>query len=138
MEQLFSVSRTEYLPYRHDPSFLRYVKPIPHAFVNIIAVKDNEIDYDILNRSAKLIKNVSTLSNSGYDNFRLGISNNIQPNCPFFPFTYSSGDYSFSIALELTQEINDILNANKARNDYEAFNKFNFLEFFRRKDILSC
>jgi uncharacterized protein (UPF0210 family) len=96
--------------FHHAFSILR---DFPHAFVNIIAVKNNEIDYDILNRSAKLIQNVSTISNNGYDNFRLGISNNVQPDGPFFPFTMSSGDYGFSIALELTQAINDILNTNK-------------------------
>jgi uncharacterized protein (UPF0210 family) len=89
------------------------LRDFPHAFVNIVAIKNNEIDYDILNRSAKLIQTVSTISSNGYDNFRLGISSNIQPDGPFFPFTMSSGDYGFSIALELTQEINDLLTINK-------------------------
>ncbi|MDR1553575.1 MAG: DUF711 family protein [Prevotellaceae bacterium] len=81
----------------------------PHAFVHIIAVKNNEINCDILAHSAQLIQNVSAISHNGADNFRLGISANVLPDGPFFPFTMSSGDYSFSIALELTQEINRLL-----------------------------
>ena len=95
--------------FHHAFSILR---DFPHIFVNILAVRNNEIDYDILTRSAKLIQDVSTISN-GYDNFRLGISTNIKPDGPFFPFTMSSGDSGFSISLELTQKINDIFNENK-------------------------
>ena len=50
------------------------------------------------------------MSANGKDNFRLGISVNVQPDGPFFPFTYSSGEMGFSIALELTlPETDDLL-----------------------------
>jgi len=103
--------------FHHAFSILR---DFPHTFVNIIAAKSSEIDYDILTRSAKLIQDVSTISN-GSDNFRLGISSNIKPDGPFFPFTMSSGDYGFSISLELTQKINDILNENKDVSNMSLF-----------------
>jgi uncharacterized protein (UPF0210 family) len=89
------------------------LKDFPHAFVNIITVKNNEIDYNIINRSSKLIQSVSKISSNGSDNFRLGFSNNIQPDGPFFPFTMSSGIYGFSIALEITQFINNLIITNK-------------------------
>lgn len=78
------------------------------AFVNVLGVIDGIIRPDILERCAELIRKTSALSANGQDNFRLGVSVNVQPNGPFFPFTYSSGEMGFSIALELTQEINEI------------------------------
>lgn len=92
------------------------LKNYPQAFVNVLCIKDGEIDFDILNDSIELIKNTANISNNGKDNFRLGLSTNVKPNCPFFPFSYSSGKLSFSIALELTQEINAFIKENKMLN----------------------
>jgi len=91
----------------------KVLKEIDQAFVNIICIKNQKIDFDIINESINLIKLTSKISNNGKDNFRLGLSSNISPNCPFFPFAMSSGVFSFSIALELTQEINEIIQSNK-------------------------
>jgi len=78
------------------------------AFVNILGITDGEICPRIFDRCADLIRKTSVLSANGQDNFRLGVSVNVRPNGPFFPFAYSSGEMGFSIALELTQEINEI------------------------------
>ncbi len=78
------------------------------SFINILTYKDGKTDFDIVNRSCSLIKRVAGKSDNGKDNFRLGLSANVSPNGPFFPFTYSDGELGFSIALELTQEINRI------------------------------
>lgn len=78
------------------------------AFINVLGVTDEEIRPEILNRCTEFIRKTSLLSANGKDNFRLGISINVQPDGPFFPFTYSSGEKGFSIALELTQEINEL------------------------------
>jgi uncharacterized protein (UPF0210 family) len=102
----FSEGKGRKLLFHHAFSILN---DFPNAFINIIAVKNNEVDCDILAHSAQLIQDVSAISYNGADNFRLGISANVSPDGPFFPFTMSSGDYSFSIALELTQEINRLL-----------------------------
>lgn len=56
------------------------------------------------------------MRSNGKENFRLGFSMNVLPNGPFFPFTFSSGEFGFSIALELTQEINDICSKNREVN----------------------
>lgn len=79
-----------------------------NVFVNILTFKNGKADTEILQESAKLIKKNSLLNKNGKDNFRLGLSSNIDFNGPFFPFSMSSGDFGFSIALELTQEINRI------------------------------
>ncbi len=79
------------------------------SFVNVLAVKNDTMHSAILGECANLIRKISNLSNDGKDNFRLGLSVNVKPDGPFFPFTYSSGVFGFSIALELTQEINGIL-----------------------------
>lgn len=86
------------------------------AFVHIMGVKNKKIDCAILKDSAKLINKVSKLGNNGHENFRLGISCNAVEDTPFFPFTMSSGNFSFSIALELTQEINRIIQKNGTKN----------------------
>ncbi len=95
------------------------LKEYDRAFVHIIGVKNKKIDCSILSRSAKLIEKVSKLGNNGHENFRLGISCNGVENTPFFPFTMSSGVFSYSIALELTQEINGLLqkHRNKSLNE---------------------
>lgn len=78
------------------------------AFVNVLAFQNGNADTKIMNLSANLIRRTSIMSKNGKDNFRLGLSVNVLANGAFFPFTMSSGDFSFSIALELTQEINKI------------------------------
>lgn len=78
------------------------------AFVNVIGVESDVADPLILNQYSELMRKVSMLSNDGKDNFRLGMSVNVKPDGPFFPFTYSSGVKGFSIGLELTQDINVI------------------------------
>lgn len=92
------------------------LKEFDRAFVHIIGVKDKKIDCDILRKSGELITNVSKLGSNGHENFRLGISCNAVANTPFFPFTMSSGEFSFSIALELTQEINQLIRKHTSMN----------------------
>lgn len=92
------------------------LKTYDRAFVHIIGVQKKQIDLDILKKSVELIEKTSKLGNNGHENFRLGISCNAVENTPFFPFTMSSGKFSFSIALELTQEINEIIQRHKTRN----------------------
>ena len=99
------------------------LKNYENAFVNIICIKDGKFNQEIIDESIKMIKSVSKFSKNGKDNFRLGLSANIESNCPFFPFAVSSGDLSFSIGLELTQEINKIISANKKLNYVELREK---------------
>lgn len=83
------------------------------AFVHVIGAKDGGISHEILSHAARLVKHTSGLSSNGQDNFRLGVSANVKADGPFFPFTMSSGKLGFSIALELTQTINDYIQSSE-------------------------
>lgn len=91
------------------------IKKYDKAFINIDGVKDSTINFDLIDIYIDLMKKVSKYKN-GKDNFRLGLSVNSISDSPFFPFTKSSGDFSFTIGLELTQEINKIINSYKSIN----------------------
>ena len=92
------------------------LKNYEQSFINILAVQNGKVNYDVLNESLKLIKKTSNISINGKDNFRLGLSVNVKENCPFFPFSVSDGKFGFSIALELTQDINMIIKNNSKFN----------------------
>lgn len=82
------------------------------AFCNIVCARENQIREDILGKTAETFLKVAEINASGSANFRFGASMNVQPDGPFFPFTYSSGEaLSFSIGLELAEEINSVLDA---------------------------
>lgn len=95
------------------------------AFGNIIGVKNKQIRPEIIEDYARFINEISKLDISGKDNFRVGFSVNVGYNCPFFPFTQSSGNNSFSIALEIAKDMNDV-----CKNE-----SFNGLEELRIKII---
>ena len=81
-----------------------------NAFCNIICTKDKYIDEKIIRYTTDAIKGVARIKADGSANFRLGASMNVAPNGPFFPFTYSNGkELSFSIGLEIAEEINAIV-----------------------------
>ena len=86
------------------------LKQFNNSFVNLITTRDFINNYAIL-KSSSLVKKISLLSQNGIDNFRLGVSMNIKPNTPFFPFSYSDNCDSFSIALETTQFLLDIISS---------------------------
>jgi hypothetical protein len=87
------------------------LKRFPKTFINIIVAADNIINYEAIDQASRFIKNVSRLDNSGYHNFRVGVSCNVKPNTPFFPFTFSSNELGFSIALELPREFTRVIRA---------------------------
>lgn len=80
-----------------------------NAFLNVIAVHNDEMDLRGIHMAGRLIKSVSRLSNNGHDNFRLGISCNCRAHTPFFPFTYHTGKIGFSLALEFARDFLDII-----------------------------
>ena len=94
----------------------KIIKEFENSFVNVIVAEDYINTYSVM-KASNVIKKISLLSDNGQDNFRFGISLNIEPNTPFFPYSYSDTNESFSIALETTEHINDIVNKT-FRNDY--------------------
>ena len=85
------------------------IKKFENAFINFIIAKDNEINVSASLITAKLIVDVSQLSSNGFDNFRVGVSLNPKKYTPFFPFSYSNKENSFSIAMEITEEFLNIV-----------------------------
>ena len=90
------------------------IKKYDKAFININGVQDGEIDFNAIDSYIKLLK--ETGKNDYEDNFRLGLSVNVKEDTPFFPFASSSGNLNFSIGLELTGEINKIVDKNLDKN----------------------
>ena len=87
---------------------LKILKIYENSFINFIVAQDYINNYAVL-QSSKLIKSISKLSINGIDNFRFGISLNIKANTPFFPFSYSDMNDSFSIAIETTKKVTTII-----------------------------
>ena len=113
---------------RHlNSTMIDVIKRYPSAFVNVIVVKDNNINFRGINLASHFVKSVSQLSSTGYDNFRVGISCNVNANTPFFPFTYQNGETNFSLALELTNIFIDIVKNISTSNLEEVKNKISDL-----------
>lgn len=94
----------------------KIIKEYDNSFINIIVANEYINNY-AAKKAANVIKNVSLLSDNGIDNFRVGVSLNVKPNGSFFPFSYSDTIDSFSIALETTKYIIDIVDRT-FKNDY--------------------
>lgn len=104
---------------------LKILKEQKNVFINWIYNGDNIVALD---ESCELILNISRLNSSGYDNFRFGVSCNILPNTPFFPFSYGLKENEFSIAVET---INSFISNFSVSKDYnETFN-------MTKKELLS-
>lgn len=82
------------------------------VFVNVLAAVNSHFGENVLHMYAKLNHQVGWLDNTGQNNFRLGLSFNVEGNGPFFPFTFADVDRpSFSIGLELVREFNEIISS---------------------------
>jgi hypothetical protein len=89
----------------------------PNLFINFILGKKSNISWSGALTSSRMIKHISSISSSGYDNFRFGVSFNCAANGPFFPFTHQDGDDGFSIACEFVADF-----INKV-NEFDNFNR---------------
>ena len=77
---------------------------ISNVFVHLIVSKNIKQVFDFY---AKSIVEVSRLSQSGFDNFRLGISNGKTNNTPFFPYANFKDKLSYSVGLETLRDLVD-------------------------------
>lgn len=102
---------TNYPKMLHNTT-LEIVKRYKNVFINFIVTDDGIISSEGIKIASKLIKSSSTLSNNGYDNFRIGASFNVKPNSSFFPFAFNDGNDNFSVALELVSLFQDIASKN--------------------------
>ena len=77
----------------------------------------NEINYEGINKTSKLIKKLSKINNDGFANLRFAALFNVKPGCPFYPASYHKGNYK---SLSIGFENSDLL--------YKAFSDLNNIE----------
>jgi len=80
---------------------LEVVQQCKNAFVNYLVTGDGTIDRRGIAGAGTFIREVSLLSDNGFDNFRCGVSCNCKPNGAYFPFSYNGGESGFALALEM-------------------------------------
>jgi len=87
------------------PEIIRtIILKISNIFIHLVVSKNIKPVFEFY---AKSIIEVSRLSQSGFDNFRLGVSNGRTNNTPFFPYTNFREKLSYSIGLETLKELVD-------------------------------
>ena len=91
---------------------IKIIKKFDNVFVNWIVANQNYVNQISAYYASKCILGISKLSSNGYDNFRFGVNLNPNSGTPFFPFSYSKKDFSFSLALELTEFVDSIVSNN--------------------------
>jgi len=84
------------------------IKRCKNSFINVIVAQNQRTNPYAAIEAAKLILKIAKLSNNGFDNFRVGVSLNPVSETPFFPFSYAHVLNSFSIALEITKNLERI------------------------------
>lgn len=94
---------------------VKIIKKFQNIFINWIVANDRNVNPLSSFYASKCIISISKLSSNGYDNFRFGVNLNPSSGTPFFPFSYSNKDFSFSIALEITEFIHSIIKKNSNR-----------------------
>lgn len=68
---------------------------------SIIAKRQGGVDFEAVRQTAKVVKQVSTISPDGFGNLRMGALCSVPPGVPFFPAAYHDGVWSaFAIATE--------------------------------------
>ena len=115
---------------------------ISNIFVHLVVSKNIKPVFEYY---AKSIIEVSRLSQSGFDNFRLGISNGKTKNTPFFPYANFKDNLSYSIGLETLKDLvnecyaNPEIDISKKINNYHKELELSLIElnkFLSKNSIL--
>ena len=115
---------------------------ISNIFVHLVVSKNIKPVFEYY---AKSIIEVSRLSQSGFDNFRLGISNGKTKNTPFFPYANFKDNLSYSIGLETLKDLvnecyaNPEIDISKKINNYHKQFELSLIElnkFLSKNSIL--
>ncbi len=89
------------------------ITKINTIFIHLIVDKTEQ---SLIYAYSKTIIDISRLSNNGFDNFRLGISNGKTRNTPFFPFSNFKKPLSYSVGLETLGSLIDKCYENSNNN----------------------
>ena len=104
------------------PEIIRTViLKISNIFVHLVVSENMKPIFDFY---AKTIIEVSRLSQSGFDNFRLGISNGKTKNTPFFPYANFKDKLSYSVGLETLKDLINECYANPELDISEKLQKY--------------
>ena len=96
------------------PEIIRtIILKISNIFVHLVVSKKIK---PIFENYAKSIIEVSRLSQTGFDNFRLGISNGRTNNTPFFPYANFKDKLSYSVGLETLKNLIDAFYSNPQKD----------------------
>ena len=88
------------------------IRKISNIFIHLIVEDKSE---KIIDAYSKTIIKVSRISESGFDNFRLGISDGKTLNTPFFPFSNFEEPLTYSVGLETLESlIKELYNKDKS------------------------
>lgn len=79
---------------------LELIRKYPFLFLHYLVGNGGGINLAALEPIARTVLAISTLSNTGFDNFRVGVGMNIAPGTPFFPFSWHKGESAYSLAVE--------------------------------------
>jgi uncharacterized protein (UPF0210 family) len=79
------------------------IRRFPRTFVNFIVADAGGIYRQALPEVAQAITDIAGLTATGFDNFRVGAGCNLNPNTPFFPFSFHEGADGFSLAVEIIE-----------------------------------
>jgi len=87
----------------------KMISCFPKYFLHFLINNNTEFQADSLIGVAKTIIDISRMSSTGFDNFRVGVGCNIRPNTPFFPFSFHEGTNGFSVAVDVIALCVDVI-----------------------------
>jgi uncharacterized protein (UPF0210 family) len=126
-EQILKYGVYEKLLLNEVPEF---IKRRDNFFSSIqVASSENGINLSALSSGAKIIKELS--DPDPFKNLNFCISSNVSPDTPFFPAAYhTSENPSFSLALEIADEVVKVFETSKNINDAQVKLRAHFEEIY--------
>ncbi len=97
----------------------KIINDFSKSFVNFVISDKESVNPNAALISSQLILDISKINDNGFDNFRFGVSLNPVNGTPFFPFSFSEKQHSFSFAVETTQAISNVIKKNIKKNNLE-------------------
>lgn len=77
------------------------------VFMNTLVGSAQGLHRQAVQKSAEVIQTLANQDASGQANFRFAVMSNVKPHTPYFPASYHQGQEGFSIALELSELVNE-------------------------------
>ena len=85
---------------KHIPLVYDIIKNTSNGFCTVIISDRKQINHEAAKKTARLIKELSRISEDGFDNLRFAALFNTKPGSPFYPASYHKGPTSFAIGAE--------------------------------------